>query len=141
MDIEISLQDYLEQIKEQFKLDSNMSYDRVLVMLKKEVQFRESLINSIVEKTYRLLEYIKKFIPKEDVNKIKNRMQDLRISGLEDFELIFRTGGSHKIEFFKRIIEIKLDYIFNVEFYTQFGDIVMRLTLNHDKLDKIKRYI
>jgi len=134
MDVEISLQDYLDQVKKQFSLDESMSYNNVVKVLQKEVNFRESLIESMKLKLYGIRHLLG--------NKNKSSfLENLKISDLDRFNLKFNLDGIKDILFFKELVDLKLHYIFNVMFYSEFGKLTMDITLNEIKLNEIKRYI
>lgn len=134
MEIDISLQEYLDKVKSEFKLDDSMNYRKVLSFLKKEVSFRETLINSVFDKANKLSVLV-------GDKSYDDYLKNLKISGLDNFVVKFDLGDSVELKMFQDIINLKLHYIFNVDFYTNFGNIILGLTLNHNKLKAIKRYI
>lgn len=141
MEIDVNLQEYLDGVKRQFNLDDNMTYPKVIAFLKREVEFRESLILSIRDKIKRLIMIMDDYPGNTSVESLEKFKDGLDISGLDNFDLNINFGSNQDITFMKKIVDCKLDYVFNVDFYIRNGDYYMNLVLNPEKLEKIKRYI
>lgn len=131
MDESINLHDYLEQIKIDFDLPETLTLKQVLKILKDEVSFRERLTITINKKVEQLSKTFKLGL------KYKYGIKDL-----DDFKINFMLDSPIDLIILKKISELNLHYIFELKIYPS-NTLTQELfecvlTLNKDKLDKIK---
>lgn len=130
------LQDFLTQIKKEFKMPDDMSPNKILSILKDELNFRERLIISVNDKLTKLNESF----PMASLN------TNLKIYDLENFHVYFNLPKPITLQDIKQINELKLHFLFNMNVHPNHSVISgsyfdVELRLNETKLQQIKRYI
>jgi hypothetical protein len=131
MDAETALTEYIDAIKKELDIPQDLSYEKVFTLIEREVHYREELLSSVKRK----LAELSVLFP---CIKDEGYIDKATIMSIQDMQIDLLLGQEIDGIMLKNICEHRLELLFDVSLYSQFGRLYLSLIIHKHKVDKIR---